>query len=324
MYTLNELQEKINTGIKRLNLKKSPVKLYQPISYTLNLGGKRLRPALCLLGCDMVNGVVEQAIDPALGIEIFHNFTLLHDDIMDQAPIRRGQETVYKKWNSNVAILSGDTMMALAYEYIMKAPESVRTEVFSVFNKTAIEVCEGQQYDMNFETSDNVSITDYLEMIRLKTAVLLAGSLKIGAIIGGTENNIADALYRFGENIGIAFQLKDDLLDVFSDVTKFGKTTGGDILSNKKTYLYLKAFELATGESLKQLTDFFSKDFDNPAEKVKGVKSIYQKLNIEDITEQEIISYYSLALESLKEIDIPDERKSELLKFAGKLKLREN
>ena len=212
MASLEDLREKIDERIDRLNFSRSPRELYDPISYTLGLGGKRLRPALCLLACDLVGGRVEEALDPAIGIEIFHNFTLLHDDIMDKAPIRRGKETVHVRWNPNAAILSGDTMMALAYEYIMKAPEHLRSAVFSVFNKTAIEVCEGQQYDMNFETAVNIGIADYMEMIRLKTAVLLAGSLKIGALIGGAEKTVASELYAFGENIGIAFQLKDCLL----------------------------------------------------------------------------------------------------------------
>jgi len=324
MLTLEELKKKIDSGINQLNFTKSPIELYHPISYTLRLGGKRLRPALCLLACDMVLGNIEDALFPAIGIEIFHNFTLLHDDIMDEAPIRRGKETVYKKWNSNIAILSGDTMMALAYAYIMKAPEEVRSEVFSVFNKTAIEVCEGQQYDMNFETSQNVNIRDYLTMIRLKTAVLLAASLKVGAIIGNTDKSLSDKLYKFGENIGIAFQLKDDLLDVFSDADVFGKTTGGDIISNKKTYLYLKAFELAKGTTHKSLSDYFSRDFTDPIVKVKGVKGIYEDLKIEAITGKEIDKYYKQAMEALEQIDLPNSNKAELIRFANKLKSREN
>ncbi|MCD4694730.1 MAG: polyprenyl synthetase family protein [Bacteroidales bacterium] len=324
MLSLSELSKRFNQRIEQLNFDKAPVELYEPINYTLKLGGKRLRPALCLLACDMFGGKIDEAIEPAIGLEIFHNFTLLHDDIMDQAPIRRGKETVYKKWDTNVAILSGDTMMALAYEHIMKAPEAVRSEVFSVFNSTAIEVCEGQQYDMNFETQKNISIEDYLAMIRLKTAVLLAASLKIGAIISGAEKSVADELYRFGENIGIAFQLKDDLLDVFSNVEKFGKTTGGDIIANKKTYPYLKAFELAKGSAHELLSDYFSRDFENPLEKVIGVKEIYRELNIEEITESEINRYYSLAMNSLKIVNVTKERKTELIQFADKLKLREN
>ena len=324
MQSLDSLSKIISDGISGLDFDRAPRELYDPIQYILSLGGKRLRPALCLLACDMVGGKVGEALDPAIGIEVFHNFTLLHDDIMDKAPIRRGKETVHVKWNPNAAILSGDTMMALAYEYVMRSPESVRSKVFAVFNKTAIEVCEGQQYDMNFETADHVTIADYLEMIRLKTAVLLAGSLKIGAIIGGADESMADELYEFGENIGIAFQLKDDLLDVFSDQDKFGKTTGGDIVSNKKTFLYLKAFELAGEEDLHELNRLFSADFDSPEEKVKGVKTIYEKLGVKALTEEQIDYFYARALQALHRVALPDAMKGELARFADQLKKRDH
>lgn len=323
MVSLDALRHKIAIRIDKLDFQRSPAELYEPISYILGLGGKRLRPALCLLACDLAGGKVEDALDPAIGIEIFHNFTLLHDDIMDKAPIRRGKETVHVKWNNNAAILSGDTMMALAYEFVMKAPERIRSEVFSVFNQTAIEVCEGQQYDMNFETAGHVLIDDYLEMIRLKTAVLLAASLKIGAMIGGADNRLADDLYRFGENIGIAFQLMDDLLDAFSDESKFGKTTGGDIITNKKTFLYLKAFELARGNTLSDLTRLFSDEYISPEQKVKGVKEIYEILDIKKLTEQLIDQYYSKAMLALDEIPVPSEKKAELIRFARQLRQRE-
>ena len=322
MLSLEQIQEIIQQKIKTLNFSGQPVELYEPIHYTLNLGGKRLRPALCLLACDMFDGNIGRAIAPAIGIEIFHNFTLLHDDIMDQAPIRRGKSTVYKKWNQNIAILSGDTMMALAYDYIMKAPEKVRTEVFSVFSKTAIEVCEGQQYDMNFETQVHVTIPDYIEMIRLKTAVLLAGSLKIGALIGGASADDAEKLYKFGENLGIAFQLKDDLLDAFGDEDKFGKIKGGDISSNKKTYLYLKAFELATGKYRDEIRHFFSPEMKNQKEKIEGVLRIYEKLNIRQLTENEILTYYRNAINYIDSIDVQKSRKIELISFADQLNSR--
>jgi len=321
MQTIEEIQKRIAEAFKEIEFRKKPGELYEPISYTLSLGGKRLRPALCLMACDMFGGDVEQAINPAIGIEIFHNFTLLHDDIMDEAPIRRGEETVYKKWNTNVAILSGDTMMALAYEYIMKAPESIRSEVFSVFNKTAIEVCEGQQYDMNFETQNNITIKDYIEMIRLKTAVLLAGSLKIGAMLAGADSEYCEALYRFGENLGIAFQLKDDLLDVFSDIEKFGKQTGGDIATNKKTFLYLKAFEKAEGETLTRLTHLFG---NNDSDKISEVRKIYEELNIREETENEMKKYFDRAMDFIEIIPVNENRKSELIKFAQLLNRRES
>jgi len=323
MFTLENLQQIIKDNIEELNFNQSPKELYDPINYILDLGGKRLRPALCLLACDMFDGEIQQALNPALGIEIFHNFTLLHDDIMDEAPIRRGKQTVHLKWNPNVAILSGDTMMALAYEYVMKTPKEVLQEVFSVFNQTAIEVCEGQQYDMNFETDKKVSISDYLNMIRLKTAVLLAGSLKIGALIGKANKKDAENLYLFGENLGIAFQLKDDLLDAYSDEEKFGKKTGGDIVTNKKTFLYLKAFELADGKTKESLADYFNGNFADPVKKIIGVKEIFQKIEVDIATNKEIDNYYQRALSYLDKVNTTQDKKSELLKFADQLKQRD-
>ena len=323
MLSFETILEKIRLALEKLDYNRQPEELYTPIDYTLSLGGKRIRPVLCLMACDMFGGKIEDAIPAALGLEIFHNFTLLHDDIMDEAPIRRGKKSVYKKWNTNVAILSGDTMMAVAYGQIMETPENMHSSVFKIFNQTAIEVCEGQQYDMNFETAENVGINDYLEMIRLKTAVLLAGSLKIGAVIGGADKENAESLYRFGENIGIAFQLKDDLLDVFSDEQKFGKKTGGDILSNKKTYLYLKAFELAKGETLESLTSLFNGNQKNETDKVKGVIVIYEHLNIKQLAEELIEKYYLLAMTSLEKVKVSNSQKAELRKFADTLKGRE-
>jgi len=323
MLSFETILEKIRLALEKLDYNRQPEELYTPIDYTLSLGGKRIRPVLCLMACDMFGGKIEDAIPAALGLEIFHNFTLLHDDIMDEAPIRRGKKSVYKKWNTNVAILSGDTMMAVAYGQIMETPENMHSSVFKIFNQTAIEVCEGQQYDMNFETAENVGINDYLEMIRLKTAVLLAGSLKIGAVIGGADKENAESLYRFGENIGIAFQLKDDLLDVFSDEQKFGKKTGGDILTNKKTYLYLKAFELAKGDTLKTLTSLFNRNQKSDTDKIKGVIAIYEQLNIKQLAGELIEKYYREAMISLEKVKVPDLQKAELRKFADKLKGRE-
>jgi geranylgeranyl diphosphate synthase type II len=323
MASLEQLQEKIVSGLKNLNFNREPAELYAPISYTLEMGGKRLRPALCLLACDLVGGRIEEALDPALGIEIFHNFTLLHDDIMDKAPLRRGKDTVHIKWDANAAILSGDTMMALSYEYIMKAPERICSDVFSVFNKTAIEVCEGQQFDMNFETAEQVGIDNYLEMIRLKTAVLLAGSLKIGALIGGASKELAESLYRFGENIGIAFQLKDDLLDAFSDAEKFGKTTGGDIVTNKKTFLYLKAFERADEKQKAELNRLFRDPEIHRDDKVAGVLAVYEALNIKGLTEEKIDHFYGQAKHSLAFLQEQNLDTSELERFALQLKQRD-
>lgn len=323
MHTLKELQTRIHNGIQQLNFSRPPSDLYDPITYTLDLGGKRLRPALCMLASDMFSDDADRALQVAIGIEVFHNFTLLHDDIMDQAPIRRGKPTVYKKWNINTAILSGDTMMALAYQYMMEAPENIRYDVIKIFSQTAIEVCEGQQYDMNFERQEHVIIAEYMEMIRLKTAVLLAASLKIGALIGGADKSEAEKLYSFGQNIGIAFQLKDDLLDVFSDEKKFGKATGGDILANKKTFLFLKACEVAPKETLLKLNKIFKSDKMNPADKINQVTQIYLQLDIKKIAEIEMDSYYQKGIANLNELNIPSANKRELLTFAQLLKLRE-
>jgi geranylgeranyl diphosphate synthase, type II len=317
MTNVSNILELINNRIESIELKKPPVELYEPIRYTLQLGGKRMRPALCLMACDMFGGDIHGALDVATGIEIFHNFTLLHDDIMDKAPLRRGKKTVHSKWNANVAILSGDTMMALAYEYVMKAPPDVRSEVFANFNKTAIEVCEGQQYDMNFETGDAVTLDDYMDMIRLKTAVLLAASLKIGALVAGASQKNADLIYLFGEAAGIAFQLKDDLLDAFGDDEKFGKIKGGDIIANKKTFLYLKALDLADSNTQKQLKDIFQAEFSEPGDKVSLVLAIYEKLNMRSITENEMAGYYSRALAALESLDVDETKKAGLKSMAA-------
>lgn len=324
MHTVSELQDKIYITLSEQKFDGHPALLYQPIKYTLTQGGKRLRPLLTLLGCDLFGGNIDNAVYPAIGLEIFHNFTLLHDDIMDKAPIRRGKETVYKKWNTNIAILSGDTMFALAYEYMLKTDNNVIPQILQVLNQTAREVCEGQQFDMNFETQDDVSITDYIDMIRLKTAVLLGGSLKIGALIGGATIQDADYLYNFGLNVGLAFQLKDDLLDVFSDVDKFGKVTGGDIVTNKKTFLYLKAYELAKGEELNKLNYYFNLPETESDKKIIGVKSVYNALNIEQITLTEMQKFYNLALTEIEKVNVEKSKKKNILSFAQKLMDRES
>ncbi|RYE17915.1 MAG: polyprenyl synthetase family protein [Sphingobacteriales bacterium] len=271
MKKLNELQDIIIDGISQLSYPARPAELYQPISYILSIGGKRLRPALVLMACDMFGGDVNAAVKPALAIEVFHNFTLMHDDIMDNAPLRRGKVTVHEKWNSNIAILSGDVMMVEANKLIMQVDDRILRTVMTIFNETAQGVCEGQQFDMNFEQDNQVSIDGYLGMIRLKTAVLLGGALKIGALIGGADAANAENLYQFGVNLGIAFQLQDDILDVYGDPEKFGKQVGGDIISNKKTFLLIKATELAKEQESTDLAQWVAtKDF-NTTEKVKAV-----------------------------------------------------
>ncbi len=310
---------KFNAFLNKQDFSFEPHELYDPIAYTLHLGGKRIRPVMAMLSCNIFGGKHENIINPSMGIEIFHNFTLLHDDIMDDAPIRRGKETVYRKWNPNIAILSGDTMFALAYKYITKTDPKFLADILEVFNKTAIEVCEGQQLDMNYEDMKDVTIADYLNMIRLKTAVFLGASLKIGAIIGETSQKNIDNIYDFGQHLGMAFQLQDDLLDVFGDEEKFGKQTGGDIITNKKTYLYLKAFELAKGESLELLNNNFIQNHPDDNLKIQQIKRAYTALEVDKYVQEEIYNYYDKALIYLDKIEVDSESKNELKILADRL-----
>ncbi len=323
MQTLEDYQNIIKGKIESLNFNQQPKELYEPIDYTLKMGGKRLRPTLTLLGCDIFEGEIKLAIDAAIGLETFHNFTLLHDDIMDKAPIRRGNQTVYKKWDANRAILSGDTMMVLAYDFLLNSPKDLLFDLFTIFNKVGKEVCEGQQFDMNFEIKDQVSIDEYLNMIRLKTAVLIGGSLKVGAIIARTTPQNASLIYDFGENIGMAFQLQDDLLDAFGDTNTFGKQVGGDIKTNKKTYLYLKALEIANKEDKEKLIALYSiTDEDNP-EKFKDVLAIFKKYNIDQLTRELMEAYYSKALVFLDKIILDKEKSLALTQLADTLMKRD-
>jgi geranylgeranyl diphosphate synthase type II len=323
MYTKEELQDIISAAFNRASFRFEPSSLYNPIEYMMDLGGKRLRPLLTLMSCDMFGGEIENALAPAIGLELFHNFTLLHDDIMDVAPLRRGRETVYKKWNTNSAILSGDTLFVMAYEYVTKTNSSLLPEVLELFNDTARKVCEGQQYDMDYEHRTDVSIEDYIRMIRLKTAVLIACSLKLGAIIAGAAAGDADLIYTFGEHLGLAFQLQDDYLDVFGEVKKFGKEIGNDIVTNKKTFLYLKAFELAKAESLEKLNEHFHKKTIKQAEKINMITGIYRELHIDAMTRLLIDDYFSKALAVLSDISIEEGKKKFLLELAGQMVNRE-
>ena len=334
MYTIIELQEKIQEALSALSFKETPKELYEPINYTLSLGGKRMRPVLLLMGCDLFGGDVNKVITPAMGIEVFHNFTLLHDDIMDNAPIRRSQPTVHQKWNNSIAILSGDAMLIEAYKFIMQVENDKLRNVLNIFNDTAIKVCEGQQLDMNYETQQLVTIQDYLEMISMKTAVLLAASLQIGALIAGADDEDAQHLYNFGKYLGIAFQLQDDILDVYGDKDKFGKQVGGDIISNKKTYLLLKALELeAVGianpdQQIAKITkETLNKILDNkeilPKEKIKAVTVIYNRLKVKEFAQEEMQSFYHKAMNELDSINVADDRKSVLITFAKTLMVRE-
>ncbi len=323
MNRLTDLQQLIEDAVARLNYPASPSELYEPITYILSVGGKRMRPALLLMACDLFGGDVQKAVNPAMAIEVFHNFTLVHDDIMDNAPLRRGKMTVHEKWDPNVAILSGDVMLVQAYQFIMQVDDSILRQVIDVFNKTAIGVCEGQQFDMNFERQDSVAVDTYLNMIRLKTAVLLGGALKIGALIGGASVTDADLLCTFGEQLGIAFQLQDDILDVYGDPDKFGKQVGGDIISNKKTFLLIRALELATGDDKATLDRWLQTTDADPAEKVAAVTGIYDRLNIKEATEQAMQEFAEKAFDALDKISLPIERKQYLRDFADGLMVRE-
>lgn len=324
MLSTTQLQELITQAIAALPVYGKPEGLYQPIAYTLKQGGKRLRPMLALMSAQTFGGDPAKALPAAIAIEIFHNFTLLHDDIIDEAPLRRGRETVYKKWNINTAILSGDTMFAIAYGQLCSSETTMLPALMKVFTKTAIEVCEGQQYDIDFETSEDVSIDAYLNMIRLKTAVLLAASLKIGAITAGASEADADRIYSFGENLGIAFQLQDDLLDAFGNEEVFGKKTGGDILTNKKTYLYLKALELASANDRKSLLELYSRRDMEAGEKIGKVLQIFRRADIEKQTERLIMDYFNRAILLLTEINLPEEAKKPLLILAETMLNRKN
>lgn len=323
MNQVQDLQNRIDEAFRAIELPTDPADLYNPITYTLELGGKRLRPLLVLASCQMFGGEISEAINPAIGIELFHNFTLLHDDIMDKAPLRRGKETVYKKWNSNVAILAGDTMFALANKYMLRTRHQAISQVVELFNQTAIEVCEGQQFDMDYEKRPEVTIPDYLEMIRLKTAVLLAASLKTGAIIAGAGAVDCDYIYQFGINIGLAFQLKDDLLDVYGIQEKFGKVSGGDIIAGKKTYLYLKALESAGAQTQAFRKLYESQDLDSK-QKVSSVKEIFNQLEIEQHTRKLIDDYYQKALHDLARISLSIEATESLREYTDGLMERES
>ena len=315
MEKIKQLQQDFAEFLAKTDLNGQPKELYEPISYTLLQSGKRLRPMLCLLANEMFDGDEQQALWPALALETFHNFTLIHDDIMDKAPLRRGKETVYQKWNSDIAILSGDAMLAMAFQYALKPKKGA--EVAQQLGKVAIEICEGQQMDLNFETLGNVTIEEYLEMIRLKTAVLLATALQMGATVGDASPVDIQHLYDFGINMGMSFQLQDDILDLYSDVAVFGKKHGGDIAENKKTYLYLKALELASEKDRKRLAYLFTLRVDHDEEeKIEEVQAIYDHLHVKEAVEQVIAEYDRKALAALEAVSLPEERKIHLRAYA--------
>ena len=319
MQNYEQLVDYFEDQLHKISYGGKPVELYSPIKYTLSFGGKRIRPVTTLMGCELFCDNYKKALPQAIAIEMFHNFTLIHDDIMDDAPIRRGKETVFKKWNSNIAILSGDTLFALAYQYAQQAPKNILPETLSVFNNTAIEVCEGQQFDLNYEDSNNVTVDEYLNMIRLKTGVLFGASLKIGALIGGAPQKDADLIYDFGVNIGLGFQLKDDLLDTFGDEKIFGKKTGGDIITNKKTFLYLKALEIADKKTKVELLSLYNSPEINDEYKIDATRAIFTKLKVNIETNKEIDKYYTQGIKSLEKINIPNDKKECLRIVAVKM-----
>jgi geranylgeranyl diphosphate synthase type II len=323
MYNQFQLKDLVERAIANLSVNIGAEKLFDPVRYVLSIGGKRLRPVLSLMACNLFNDKIDDAVMPAAGIEVFHNFTLVHDDIMDNAPLRRNLPTVHSKWNMNQAVLSGDVMAFLANDCFLHTPPSCMEKVFRIFNKAAIEVCEGQQQDMNFEKIATVSRDEYLRMIELKTAVLIAASAKIGAVIGGADEEDSGMLYGFGRSLGLAFQLQDDLLDLYGDVKVFGKISGGDISANKKTFLYVRALETASGAQQKRLHEIFSAEAADRQGKVAEVAAIYENLGVREATEQVVSGYIAEAMGFLDRTRVAAERKDELIQLTGTLIGRE-
>lgn len=324
MLQVEEVQDIVNKQINDLCYPVSPQRLYEPIRYVLSLAGKRIRPVFALLACNLFSDDIKTAVEPAIGLEIFHNFTLLHDDIMDKADLRRGHQTVHKRWCDNVAILSGDAMQIDAYRHVSNVPQAKLKEVLDLFSQTAIEVCEGQQYDMDFERRSGVSLEEYIEMIRLKTAVLVACSLKTGALVGGADMLDADLLYNFGINFGLGFQLQDDLLDVYGDADKFGKNIGGDILCNKKTYLLITALNTADRNTKTTLEKWLSVANPDPQQKIEAITAIYNQLNIKEQCRKTMNEYFLKAFQALQHLTCSDQRKKILTGYANSLMQRES
>lgn len=321
MKTADELLQLINRYLDSLPYDRKPASLYAPIKYVLSMGGKRIRPTLMLLAYNLFKDDPEKILSSACALETYHNYTLLHDDLMDNADVRRGQPTVHKKWNANLAVLSGDSMLVLAYQRMIEC-DSHLAEVLRLFTETALEIGEGQQMDMEFETRNNVREEEYIEMIRLKTSVLLACAMKIGALLADAPADDADNLYRFGEKIGLAFQLQDDYLDVYGDPAVFGKAIGGDIVSNKKTYMLINAFNRADNAQRAELERWIrATDFDRQ-EKVKAVTGLYDEMGIDRLAQQKIAGYFNESKTYLDRVDVSDERKSELMRYAQRMMKR--
>ncbi len=323
MYTIEQLRDIIRIELEKQEYVEEPYSLFEPIQYSMEDGGKRLRPVLALLAYNLYRDDVEKALKSAIGIEIFHNYTLLHDDVMDDAELRRGRQTVHKKWNSNVAILSGDAAAITAYKYIETCEDRYLRRVIDGFNQVAMDVCKGQQYDMEFEDREDVAEEEYIQMIYLKTAVLIAGSMRHGALIAGAPEHEYKALYDFGGYLGLVFQLQDDYLDVYGDVEEFGKKIGGDILCNKKTYLLIKALELAEGKDKISLKNWMKKENFDPVQKIKEVTEIYNRAGIKEVVKAKIDTYLEKSRLALQKVDVPEERKKcfyEMIDYIGERK----
>lgn len=324
MYTSEELLKKVNEALDNLVYDRQPASLYDPIRYVLSIGGKRVRPVLTLLSYNLYKDDPLSIMSQAIGLETYHNFTLLHDDLMDHADMRRGHETVHKKWDANRAILSGDTMLLQAFERVEECDPTKLPDVFKVFIQTTLEIGEGQQLDVEFETRNDVTEDEYIEMIRLKTSVLLACACKVGAIMAGASADDTDNLYKFGEKLGLAFQLQDDLLDVYGDPAVFGKNIGGDITSNKKTYMLINAFNRATPAQREELTKWVeAKEFDRN-EKVAAVTNLYNEIGIRKLCEQKMEQYYQESLVYLAKVNVSEERKAELKAYAADMMKRQS
>ena len=323
MLTFNQYLERVNAAIENLPYPAQPAHLYEPISYTMALGGKRIRPVLVLMACEAVGGDIEKAIMPAVGLEMYHNFTLLHDDVMDKADIRRGKPTVHVKWDDNTAILSGDAMLTMATQLIARADAAVMPQVMELFNRTAMEIYEGQQYDMDFESRGDVTVEEYIVMIRLKTSVLLGCACKMGALIGGADEATAQRFYEIGENLGLAFQLQDDMLDVWGDEATFGKAIGGDIMNNKKTFLLINACQRATDDNRIELALWLNTENASRAVKVPAVTAIYERLGLKELSEAEIAKYNDKAMAAVFEIAVDEPAKKAFIDLISRLVKRD-
>ncbi len=319
MHSIQQYQEFVLDYLKAQHCVREPKNLYEPIHYILELGGKRMRPVLTLMSAEIFNENYAKALPAALAVEVFHNFSLVHDDIMDDAPLRRGNVTVHEKWNINTGILSGDAMLILAYQYFEHYEPVVFRDLAKLFSKTALEVCEGQQWDVDFETRSDVTIPEYLKMIEYKTAVLVAAAMKMGAIVAQTSAENGDLIYDFGLNLGLAFQLQDDYLDAFGDPATFGKQVGGDIIENKKTYLYLKAIEFASSEERKQLLQLFSVSLEDNSSKIEEVKTLFNATGASKATQQAIQDYTLKAFATLDKMNISSDKKAMLKAFGENL-----